>query len=231
MEHPTFPADPFGIHAAGQSALEAFRDSGALGALERSLTHAGPEGPRWAARERQATEDLIAGRRPQARSMVSVHSLGHLLVAAEREGLDIAPVQQALGAWRAAYLPPMEYMTGRCHEFAVAGSIRMGWPIAVVSNESNAAQHVVLLHPDGTSCVDAMGQRPLTEVLDWYGAAQEDVVPVTVEGALSWPGLPHPKDLAAAAAYFAQVVGLPPPLDADIPQTPEAQLPLGGLRR
>ena len=217
--HPEAPADPFGLLSTGRDVWAAM-DRG--GCHERMLARQAPD---YAAAQRAILACRVRGEpwTGRARPMMDLDTLHHFLDLDEARGGDVRGPRKALAAWRAARAVVIPYMTGRCHEFALAGHRLTGWGMVLVTGPRiedptvEEAGHVVLMRPDGLA-MDVMGARELEDVRLGYGGR---ALPVDEDSLLARRDLAVPVDLEEAEAVFRRAAG------AWIPE-PEALSP--GMR-
>ena len=198
----SLPIDPFGLDEAERLLWSAVLESGIVGDLLRRQT------ADRVAKELAILDNRIAGI-PQAGSLYDVRTLHYFLA---RLSVPTAAVTEALEHWRTANANVEPFLTGRCHEFALAGHEATGWPIKVIvrpsidDHENGKVVHVVLECPDG-QVMDIRGLQDAQTMGSHYGMRPARWLEASPEDVLARGDLAEVVDLAEARAAFRTVVG------------------------
>lgn len=175
------PDDPHGLRHLEQAAWQHFYASPAFQMIFERLSVA-------VVRDRELSnrDKRIAGDEAD-RSIFSLSTLGYVFDnAAEAGCTGMEAALSAYNDWHKAHLDVMVYMTGRCHEFALAFHEATGKPMAAVMVPDLFGRYPGERCPIHLLCVvseqevvDATGLRRLEDVVQWYGQEQVTVQEVT----------------------------------------------------
>jgi hypothetical protein len=210
-----FPLDPFGIAAAERQCWRDFKESGCWDFISARVSDI----PGRSERELEILTHRLAGTEiPDGpKSLFQIETLQHAAELAKAAGVDVNSVFASLQNWNRLVRPVLGFMTGRCHELAIAGHKLTGWPMVAFRSPNpftpdgapECTAHIALLHPSG-DVVDILGRHSQSEVAWSYGMRPCEMTVVSQSDIEAFSDLSPIKDTEEAYHMFLTLIGKRP---------------------